>query len=261
MKQHISGTMVNSGQLGLYVPGPLTLKDVIAMGLPRKGLSQEINSWRKDNFYNHLLRGLKPVLLSKMLNIPTRYGTLYLSKASPVKVPEKVLTELLQEYAATHTHGSPSFPFWAAQKGVKHENLFYGLSSFRVVTTAGVGYIVDAWQNSVELEDMKYHALGTGSTAEASGDTALVTELTTEYTGNVRATGSTTEGASANIFRTVGTNTLDGTPGAALREHGIFSQAATGGGVLMDRTVFAAITLSSGDSLQSTYDQTQTAGS
>ena len=137
----------------------------------------------------------------------------------------------------------------------------YGMVGCRVVTTAGVNFIVDAFQNTVEVENLKYHGLGTGSTAEASGDTALVTELTTEYTGNVRATGTTTEGASANIYRTVATNTLDGTPGAALREHGVFDQAATGGGTLLDRTVFAAITLSSGDSLQTTYDLTFTAGS
>lgn len=135
----------------------------------------------------------------------------------------------------------------------------YGIVGRKVVTDVGVGYIVDAFQNSVELENMKYHGLGTGSTAEAAGDTALVTELTTEYTGNVRATGTTTEGASANIYRTVATNTLDGTPGAALREHGVFS--ASSAGVLLDRTVFAAITLSSGDSLQSTYELTLTSGS
>lgn len=133
-----------------------------------------------------------------------------------------------------------------------------GLVGEKLITTVGVGFLVDAWQNSVELENMKYHALGTGSTAEASGDTALITELTTEYTGNVRATGTTTEGASANIFRTVGTNTLDGTPGAALREHGIFS--ANAAGVLWDRTVYSAITLSSGDALESTYDATASAG-
>ena len=134
----------------------------------------------------------------------------------------------------------------------------YGCVGHKVITTAGVNYLVDAWQNSVELENFKYHALGTGSTAEANGDTALVTELTTEYTGDVRATGTTTEGASANIFRTVGTNTLDGTPGAALREHGIFSASTSG--TLWDRTVFSSITLSSGDALQSTYDMTASAG-
>jgi hypothetical protein len=134
----------------------------------------------------------------------------------------------------------------------------YGVVSRKVVTDAGVGFIVDAFQNSVELENMKYHALGTGSTAEAAGDTALVTELTTEYTGNVRATGTTTEGATANIYKTVATNTLDGTPGAALREHGVFS--ANAAGVLLDRSVFAAITLSSGDSLQSSYELTLSSG-
>lgn len=133
-----------------------------------------------------------------------------------------------------------------------------GIVGRKVVTDVGVGYIVDAFQNSVELENMKYHSLGTGSTAEAAGDTALVTELTTEYTGNVRATGTTTESA-ANAYQTVATNTLDGTPGAALREHGIHS--ASSAGVLLDRTVFAAITLSSGDALTSTYTLTFTAGS
>lgn len=134
-----------------------------------------------------------------------------------------------------------------------------GVVGRKVITDNGVAFLVDAWQNTKEMENQKYHALGTGSTAENQTDAALVTELTTEYTGNVRATGDLGEGASANIFKTVATNTLDGTPGAALREHGIFDQAATGGGVLWDRTVYGAITLSSGDALQSTYQMTASA--
>jgi hypothetical protein len=116
----------------------------------------------------------------------------------------------------------------------------HGVVSRRVVTDVGVGYIVDAFENLVELENMKFHGIGTGSTAEAAGDTALVTELTTEYNPNsTRATGTTAETAS-NIFQSVGTNTLDsGTP--ALREHGLFSAAS--GGVLFDRSLFAAINL------------------
>jgi hypothetical protein len=137
----------------------------------------------------------------------------------------------------------------------------YGIVSRKVVTTAGVGFIVDAFQNLVELENMKFHGIGTGTTAEAVGDTALVTELTTEYNPNsTRATGSTTENG-ANVYRTVGTNTLDsGTP--AVTEHGLFTQAATGGGTLLDRSVFSAINLNgaNGDGLQSTYDLTCTAG-
>jgi hypothetical protein len=136
----------------------------------------------------------------------------------------------------------------------------YGVVSVKVVTTVGCGFIVDAFQNTVELENMKFHALGTGSTAEAVGDTALVTELTTEYTGNVRATGTTTE-FSALVYQTVATNTLDsGTPN--LREHGILTQAATGGGTLLDRSVFAGIALDGtvGDALTTDYRFTLTAG-
>jgi hypothetical protein len=149
-------------------------------------------------------------------------------------------------------------PSYQLRRALKVQDL--GLLGTKVVTTVGAGYIVDAFQNLVELENMKYHGLGTGSGAEAAADTALGTELTTEQSGNVRATGTTTE-ASALVYQTVATNTLDGTPGAALREHGVFNQAALGGGVLLDRTVFAAITLVSGDSLQTDYRLTFTAGS
>lgn len=133
----------------------------------------------------------------------------------------------------------------------------YGIVGYRQVVDNGAGFIVDAFQNIVELEDMKFHGLGTGASAEGATETALVTELTTEYTGNVRATGTNSE-SSQKVFTSVGTNTLDGTPGAALREHGLFS--ANTGGVLFDRTLYSAITLSSGDALQSTYSGTFNSG-
>jgi hypothetical protein len=135
----------------------------------------------------------------------------------------------------------------------------FGVVSRRMVTTAGVNYIVDAFQNTTELENLKFHGLGTGVTAEAVGDTALVTELTTQYTGDVRATGTTVEGGSANIYRTVGTNTLD-SGSVAVTEHGVFS--AVSGGTLLDRSVFSAINLvgTNGDGLQTTFDLTVAAG-
>lgn len=134
----------------------------------------------------------------------------------------------------------------------------YGVVSRRVVTTAGVNFIVDAFQNLVELELMKFHGIGTGAVAEAVGDTALGTELTTQYNpDNTRATGSQTENG-ANVYRTVGTNLVDAA--VAITEHGILTQAATGGGVLLDRSVFAVINLANGDSLQSTYDLTVNSG-
>lgn len=136
----------------------------------------------------------------------------------------------------------------------------YGILSTRVVTNAGVAFLVDAWQNSVELENMKYHGVGTGTTAENAADTALVTESTTALNpDSTRGTGSTTEGATANIFRSVGTLTFDGA--AAITEHGLFSQAATGGGTLWDRSVFSAINVVASDNVQFTYDVTFTAGS
>jgi hypothetical protein len=139
----------------------------------------------------------------------------------------------------------------------------FGVVSRRVVTTAGVGFIVDAFQNLVELENLKFHGFGTGTTAEASGDTALVTELTTEYaTDNTRPTGTTTEGASANIYRTVATLSPNAGGTIAITEHGIFDQAANSGGVLLDRSVFSAVNLvASADSLQATYELTLAAGS
>lgn len=204
----------------------LSLRELYAFVLPRLGLPWAMFVWRLRNFPN-IWRGLWRITLARLLKIPHFYGRL-----AVVKIDGK--TGALIDY---------------------------GIASLRVVTTVGVGYIVDAFQNSVEMENQKFHALGTGTNAEASGDTALQTELTTEYTGNVRATGTTTEGASANIYRTVGTNTLDsGTP--AVTEHGILSQAATGGGVLLDRSVFSAINLvgANGDGLQTTYDLTFSAG-
>lgn len=137
--------------------------------------------------------------------------------------------------------------------------LNYGLISTRVVTTAGVNFLVDAFQGTVEPEILKYHGVGTGTNAEASADTALQTESTTALNpDSTRATGSLTEGASANIFRTVGTVVFDAS--AAITEHGVFSQAATGGGTLLDRSVFAAINVQSGDSIQFTYELTLSAG-
>lgn len=131
----------------------------------------------------------------------------------------------------------------------KRERL--GLASTRVVTTAGVNAITDAFQGAFTISDFKYHGMGTGSTAENASDTALVTEVET------RATGSQTEGSSANIYRTVGT--ISATTTRAIVEHGVFS--ASSSGTLLDRSVFSTINLSSGDSIQFTYELTLPAGS
>lgn len=135
----------------------------------------------------------------------------------------------------------------------------YGVLSYRVVTTAGVNWLVDCWQGTYEPETMKYHGCGTGTGDEAIGDTGLGTECTTALNpDSTRATGTLAEGASANIFSTVGTLTFDDT--AAVTEHGLLNQAATGGGTLWDRSKFSAINVASGDSIQFTYQVTISSG-
>lgn len=130
------------------------------------------------------------------------------------------------------------------------ENL--GLVSTKVVTDAAVAYLVDGLQaNTTDVSLFKFHGSGTGTTAEAASQTALVTAVAT------RATGSQTEGASANIYRTVGTISYSGS--FAITEHGIFS--ASSGGTMLDRSVFSAINVINGDSIQFTYELTLPSGS
>lgn len=126
-----------------------------------------------------------------------------------------------------------------------------GLISLRVVTTAGVNAIVDAFQGSFTLSDFKYHGMGTGNTAEAAADTALVTPVET------RSTGTQTEGGAENIYRTVAAITA--TTNRAIVEHGVFSAASAG--TLLDRSMFSVINLANGDSIAFTYELTLPAGS
>jgi len=200
----------------------LNLTQMLKDFLPITG-DKVVDTYRARNLPN-VLRGFRRAASARLLGVPTLVGT----------VRAKIIR-------------------------ASGEEINLGLISTRVVTDTGVGFIVDAFQNLVELENMKFHGFGTGGTAEAASQTALVTELTTQYaTDNTRPTGSLTEGASANIFRTIGTLSPDAS--VAITEHGLFSQAATGGGVMLDRSLFSVINLVSGDSLQVTYDLTLTSG-
>lgn len=135
----------------------------------------------------------------------------------------------------------------------------HGLISTRVVTDAGVTFLRDDWNNNAaDITTMNFHGCGTGAVAEAVGDTALGTEQTTNLNpASTRATGTRSTPA-GNQYRTVGTLTFAGV--AAITEHGILSQAATGGGSLWDRSVFAAINVVNLDSIQFTYTLTISSG-
>lgn len=206
----------------------LTLFEVIRYGLPWFGNSAQVNFWRARNF-PHLMRGMWRVMMARVLRLPHFYGALSLVKVTAAG-----------------------------------ERIDYGLASLRVVTTAGVNYLVDGLQSSgTDVSLFKFHGFGTGSTAENVADTDVETEFTTQYASdNTRPTGTQTEGASANIYRSVATFSPDTGGTLAVTEHGILSNATVGSGTLLDRTVFAAVnTVAGSDSIQSTYDLTLAAGS
>lgn len=126
-----------------------------------------------------------------------------------------------------------------------------GVLGYRSVTTAFVTFVVDQLQTETSVfGDFKYHDSGVGVTAENITDTGIETT-----DGESRATGTQTESA-ANAYRSVGT--ISYTTTKAITEHGLFNDATTG--TLMDRTVFSAVNVVSGDSIQFTYTLTVSAG-
>lgn len=131
------------------------------------------------------------------------------------------------------------------------EIINYGVLGLRVVTTAFVSFVVDQLQTETSVfGDFKFHDSGVGTTAEAIGDTGIETT-----DGESRATGTQTESA-ANAYRSVGT--ISYTTTKAITEHGLFNDATTG--TLMDRTVFSAVNVVNGESIQFTYTLTVSAG-
>jgi hypothetical protein len=128
----------------------------------------------------------------------------------------------------------------------------YGTVSVGVVTTAFVNYMVDQLQTETSTwGDFKFHDSGIGTTAENVADTDIETT-----DGESRATGTQAEGASANIYQSVGT--IAYTTTKAITEH-VLANASTAG-TAMDRSVFSAINVVNGDSIQFTYELTCTAG-
>jgi len=122
-----------------------------------------------------------------------------------------------------------------------------GIIAKRLVTTAGVNFLRNDFAGQAEdISTFKYHDCGTGVGAEAVGDTALGTPY-----GGARVVGSQ-DYATSKHYKTVGT--ISFTSSLAITEHGIFSAATVG--TLWDRSVFAAINVGNGDSIQFTYDLT-----
>jgi len=129
-----------------------------------------------------------------------------------------------------------------------------GLIATKIVTTVGVNALVDAFQGTFTLNNFKYHVSGTDTAAEAVGDT----EATITGSTPAPVAGTQTEGASANIYKTVATISYVST--LAITSHGIINSGTKAGSTLWDRSVFAAINVVSGDSIEFTYELTCNAG-
>jgi len=116
----------------------------------------------------------------------------------------------------------------------------------RCVTDVGRDAIVDAFTGDFTLSNFNYHDCGTGTTAEAASDTALETPVS-----EARVTGTQSQPAT-DTYRSVATITFSNA--YAITEHGLFSQSAKPGGVLLDRTVFSTINVSAGDKIEFTFE-------
>lgn len=127
----------------------------------------------------------------------------------------------------------------------------YGVLSRRLVTNAGVAWLASAFTNTVEPEILNYHDCGTGTTAESAGQTALVTPF-----GGSRVTGTQSTPGSTNVYRSVATIPFTST--LAITEHGIFT--ASSSGTMFDRSLFSAINVVNGNSIEFTWELTLPSG-
>jgi hypothetical protein len=120
-----------------------------------------------------------------------------------------------------------------------------------LMVTVGLEFIVDAFQDIVELELMRFHAVGTGTTSPVVGNTTLETE---DLLGNANRPSGTQTESGATTYQTVATITQQGAGPTAITEAGILSVNAVG--VLLARQTFAAINLSLNDSIETTWEFT-----
>lgn len=133
------------------------------------------------------------------------------------------------------------------------EIIDYGIVATKCVTDDFVAMLVDVLQSAdATFSNFKYHDFGTSSAVEDPTDSGLVLPC-----GDAREVGTQTEGATANIYKSLATHTFGGA--YTITEHGLFNAAAAG--VLMDRSVFTGIAFGSGDKCEATYQLTMNSGS
>ena len=122
--------------------------------------------------------------------------------------------------------------------------------SCKLVTRNFVDHLVDAMVTATAMTGFHQHKQGSGSAAEASGDSALGVA----QSGAQGGAGDTEaiHGLTSNIFQTKGTITA--TTAYEIREHGVFNISTVG--VLLDRSIVTAINVATDDVVTWTYDLT-----
>tara|TARA_Y100001972_G_scaffold111973_1_gene145300 strand:+ start:2255 stop:2683 length:429 start_codon:yes stop_codon:yes gene_type:complete len=110
-----------------------------------------------------------------------------------------------------------------------------------LVVTAGKGYVASRMKDATATA-MSHMAIGTGTTAAAAAQTALVTE-----SARVALTSTTVSGADVTYVASFPA----GTGTAAITEAAILN--ASSGGTMLCRTVFAVVNKGSSDSMTITW--------
>lgn len=204
------------------------VEEYIRCAAPQKHLSDDINHHRYlrlDAFYESCQKVHEAILRG----IPTIFGTVY---CRLVAADGTVLLD--------------------------------GLQSHHILTTVGatrIRMVMDG-SDAASATNAKYHALGTGSTTPAAGQTALVAELNTEYVVNgQRQAGSQGQGASVNIYASDAVTPIDTAPGASVQEFGLFDDQTRGNGHMFDRSAIGPLSPTAGQNVQTGYDLTIVAGS
>lgn len=146
--------------------------------------------------------------------------------------------------------GRPKGLLRAKLKTGQYGDYALGIVSPNVITDTGVAALVDILQAGITATNLKFHGSGTNNASEAAANTALGTEVES------RASGTNAEGATGNIYRSVGTQSYTDT--RSIVEHGLFTASTTG--VLFDRSVFSSIGVLNGDSIEWTYECTFSSG-
>lgn len=119
--------------------------------------------------------------------------------------------------------------------------------SHNLITSAGKAGAVGRMSNQGSYSPFTAIAIGTGTTAAAAGDVALQSEITTGGGARGAATATQTTTTTSNDTALL-TKTFTFSASFAISEEGILDNATTGG-TLLAHQVFAAINVTSGDSL------------